>query len=115
VKDDTIYKDRRYRINELRAKNDTLTSHERTRKAINIEEPDRVPVDCWMVSEIKTRCMDYWGLESEKELLEFLGADIRNNYGPSFAGQEFKTYDDDTVEDLWGVKRKIAYATIVSI
>ena len=38
MKDDQIYKDRRYRINELREKNEKLTSRERTSKAINLEE-----------------------------------------------------------------------------
>jgi len=106
MKDDQIYKDRRYRINELREKNEKLTHRERTLKAINFEESDRVPIDCWIVPEIKTRCLEYWGMDTEEELLDFLGVDIRDNYGPSFVGQEFKKYDDGTVEDLWGVRRK---------
>ena len=107
MKEDQIYKDRRYRINELRAKNEKMTSRERTRKAINFEEPDRIPIDNWMVSEIKKRCMEYWGCENEEELLDFLGVDVRDNYGASYVGQEFKKYDDGTVEDLWGVRRKV--------
>jgi len=107
MKDDQIYKDRRYRINELRAKNEKMTARERAHKAINFEEADRIPIDNWMVPEIKQRCMLYWGCESEEELLAFLGVDIRDNYGPSFAGQEFKKYADGTIEDLWGVRRKV--------
>jgi uroporphyrinogen decarboxylase len=107
MKDDPIYKDRRYRINELREKNEKMTSRERALKAINFEEPDRIPIDNWMVPEIKARCMEYWGCESEEELLAFLGIDVRDNYGPSYVGQEFKKFDDGTVADLWGVRRKI--------
>jgi uroporphyrinogen decarboxylase len=107
MKDDPIYKDRRYRINDLREKNEKMTSRERALKAINFEEPDRIPIDNWMVPEIKKRCMDYWGCESEEELLAFLGVDVRDNYGPSYVGQEFKKFDDGTVADLWGVRRKI--------
>jgi uroporphyrinogen decarboxylase len=107
MKDDEIYKDRRYRINELREKNEKMTSRERALKAINFEEPDRIPIDNWMVPEIKKRCMDYWGCENEEELLAFLGVDVRDNYGPSYVGQEFKKFDDGTVADLWGVRRKI--------
>ena len=107
MKEDKTYKDRRYRINELRAKNEKMTSRQRTLKAINFEEPDRMPIDNWMVPEIKKRCMEYWGCESEEELLEFLGVDVRDNYGASYVGQEFKKYDDGTVEDLWGVRRKV--------
>jgi uroporphyrinogen decarboxylase len=107
MKEDKTYKDRRYRINELRAKNEKMTSRQRTIKAINFEEPDRIPIDNWMVSEIKKRCMEYWGCENEEELLAFLGVDVRDNYGASYVGQEFKKYDDGTVDDLWGVRRKV--------
>jgi uroporphyrinogen decarboxylase len=107
MKEDKIYKDRRYRIDELRAKNEKMTSRQRTRMAINFEEPDRIPIDNWMVPEIKKRCMEYWGCENEEELLAFLGVDVRDNYGASYVGQEFKKYDDGTVEDLWGVRRKV--------
>jgi uroporphyrinogen decarboxylase len=107
MKEDKTYTDRRYRINELRAKNEKMTSRQRTIKAINFEEPDRIPIDNWMVSEIKQRCMEYWGCENEEELLAFLGVDVRDNYGASYVGQEFKKYDDGTVDDLWGVRRKV--------
>ena len=107
MKEDKTYKDRRYRINELRAKNEKMTARQRTRKAINFEEADRIPIDNWMVPEIKKRCMEYWGCENEEELLAFLGVDVRDNYGASYVGQEFKKYDDGTVEDLWGVRRKV--------
>ena len=55
MKEDKTYKDRRYRINELRAKNEKMTARQRTRKAINFEEADRIPIDNWMVPEIKKR------------------------------------------------------------
>lgn len=107
MKDDQLYKDRRYKINELRAVNETMTGRERALRAIKFEEADRVPIDNWMVPEIKKRCMEYWGLDSEAELLDFLGVDIRDNYGPSYVGQEFKKFEDGTVADLWGVRRKV--------
>lgn len=87
-----------------------MTPRERCRKAINFEEADRVSIDNWMVPEIKTRCMNYWGLDSEAELLDFLGVDVRDNYGPAYVGLAFKTHEDGTVEDLWGVRRrKVVY------
>jgi uroporphyrinogen decarboxylase len=106
MKEDQVYKDRREKINELRAKNEKMTSRERALKAINFEEADRVTIDNWMVPEIKKRCMEYWGCENEEELLAFLGVDVRDNYGPSYVGQEFKKFDDGTVADLWGVRRR---------
>lgn len=107
MKEDQIYRDRRAKIDELRAKNEKMTARERTKKAINFEEADRIPIDNWMVPEVVKRCSEYWGCESEEELLAFLGKDIRDNYGPSFVGQEFKKFDDGTVADLWGVRRKL--------
>ena len=107
MKEDQIYKDRRYKINELRSKHEKMTARERVKMAINFEEPDRIPIDNWMVPEIKKRCMNYWGCDSEEELLAFLGVDVRDNYGPSYVGQTFKEFDDGTVADLWGVRRKI--------
>jgi uroporphyrinogen decarboxylase len=107
MKEDKIYKDRRYKIDELRAKNEKMTARERTLKAINFEEADRIPIDNWMVPEIKKRCREYWGCESDEELLAFLGVDVRDNYGPSYVGQEFKKFDDGTVADLWGVRRRV--------
>jgi uroporphyrinogen decarboxylase len=106
MKEDKVYKDRREKINELRAKNEKMTARERALKAINFEEADRVTIDNWMVPEIKKRCMEYWGCENEEELLAFLGVDVRDNYGPSYVGQEFKKFDDGTVADLWGVRRR---------
>jgi uroporphyrinogen decarboxylase len=106
MKEDQVYIDRREKINELRDKNEKMTSRERALKAINFEEADRVTIDNWMVPEIKKRCMEYWGCENEEELLSFLGVDVRDNYGPSYVGQEFKKFDDGTVADLWGVRRR---------
>ncbi len=106
MKEDQVYKDRREKINELRDKNEKMTPRERALKAINFEEADRVTIDNWMVPEIKKRCMEYWGCENEEELLAFLGVDVRDNYGPSYVGQEFKKFDDNTVADLWGVRRR---------
>jgi uroporphyrinogen decarboxylase len=106
MKAEKIYVERRSRIDELRAQNEKLTSRERATMAANFQEPDRIPIDNWMVPEIKQRSMEYWGCEDEAELLAFLGVDIRDNYGPSYVGQQFRKFDDGTVADLWGVRRK---------
>ena len=107
MKDDKIFQERRARINELRAKNERMSCRERALMAVKHEEPDRVPIDAWLVPEIQKRAMDHFGCENYEELLAFLGVDFRNNYGPSYVGQSFKKHPDGTVEDLWGVKRKI--------
>ena len=107
MKDDKIFQERRARINELRAKNERMSCRERALMAVKHKEPDRVPIDAWLVPEIQKRAMEHFGCENYEELLAFLGVDFRNNYGPSYVGQSFKKHPDGTVEDLWGVKRKI--------
>jgi uroporphyrinogen decarboxylase len=106
MNEDKEYQERRARINELRAKNERMSCRERALTAVKHREPDRVPIDNWMVPEIQKKTMEYFGCDSYEELLGFLGADFRNNYGPSYVGQSFKKHPDGTVEDLWGVKRK---------
>jgi uroporphyrinogen decarboxylase len=106
MKQEAIFQDRRARIQELRAKNEKISCRERALKAMKHQEADRVPIDNWMVPEIQKKTMEYFGCETYEELLQFLGVDFRNNYGPSYVGQSFKKYPDGTVEDLWGVRRK---------
>ncbi len=107
MRDDKIFQERRARINGLRAKNERMTHRERALMAVKHQEPDRVPIDNWMVPEIQKKTMEYYGCDTYAELQQFLGVDFRNNYGPSYVGQDFKKYPDGTVEDLWGVRRKI--------
>ena len=106
MKEDRVFQERRARIDELRAANEKMTCRERVLTSLKHQEPDRVPIDNWMVPEIRDKTMEYYGCESYEELLRFLGVDFRNNYGPSYVGQSFKKHEDGTVEDLWGVKRK---------
>ncbi len=107
MRDDKIFQERRTRINKFRAENEKMNCRERAMMAIRHQEPDRVPIDNWMVPEIQKKTMEYFGCENYDELLKFLGVDFRNNYGPSYVGQTFKKHPDGTVEDLWGVKRKV--------
>ncbi len=106
MKEDSLFQGRRTRIDELRAKNERMTCRERALMGVRHQEPDRIPIDNWMVPEIQKKTMEYFGCDSYEELLGFLGVDFRNNYGPSYVGQSFKKHPDGTVEDLWGVKRK---------
>jgi uroporphyrinogen decarboxylase len=104
--EDKVFQERRAWIQELRAKKERMTCRERALMAIKHQEPDRVPIDNWMVPEIQKKMTEYFGCENYEELLKLLGVDFRNNYGPSYMGQTFKKYPDGTVEDLWGVRRK---------
>ncbi len=107
MKEEQIFQDRRARINELRAKTERMSHRQRAMMAVKHQEPDRVPIDNWMVPEIQKRAMEYYGCDTYEELQRFLGVDFRNNYGPSYVGLSFKKFPDGTVEDLWGVRRKV--------
>lgn len=107
MKEEKIFQERRARISDLRAKQERMSCRERALMAVKHQEPDRVPIDNWMTPEVQKKTMEYFGCDSYEELLDFLGVDFRNNYGPSYVGQTFKKYEDGTVEDLWGVRRKI--------
>lgn len=82
-------------------------SRERVMKAINHEESDRVPFDYWAAPEVTLRLQKELGLENKEKLLQYFDVDLRYVEGPSYIGQEIKKYEDGTIEDLWGVRRKI--------
>lgn len=83
-----------------------MTSRERVLTAINHKEPDRVPCDYWAGPEVGERLRHYFKCETQEELLRQLRVDLRYVPGPSYLGQEFRSYEDGTVEDLWGVRRR---------
>lgn len=72
-------------------------------------EPDRVPFDCWMADEVYDRLLSEWNLPDRNALLEKLAVDFRYLQGPSYAGQKMQTHPDGTVEDLWGVRRRVMH------
>ena len=102
-----VHSVRRERILNLRAANETMTSRERAEKAIRHEEPDRIPIDIWVTPEIRRRMMDYWGFDEWEDCLQFLGVDFRYWRGSSYVGRRLRTLEDGSVEDLWGVHRRV--------
>ncbi|NLJ56605.1 MAG: hypothetical protein GX334_06110 [Firmicutes bacterium] len=82
-----------------------MNSKERVMTAMNHQEPDKCPVDFWATEEIKDRLKEHWNIDSEEEMLQRVGCDVRIVRGPSYAGQEFKKFPDGSVADLWGVRR----------
>ena len=83
-----------------------MTSRQRVLTAIRHREPDRVPFDYWAAPEVTERLLRHFNLPDKEALLQRLGVDLRTIPGPSYAGQELKQYEDGSVEDLWGVRRK---------
>jgi uroporphyrinogen decarboxylase len=86
---------------------ESMNSRERTLAALDHCEPDRVPIDFWATSEIMQRLQHYFGISDEETLREYLGVDFRVHQGPSYKGLEIRRHSDGTVEDLWGVRRRV--------
>ena len=95
---------RLYWIRNKREAVECLTSKERVRLALDHQEPDRVPIDLWVTSEVRDDLEAFFDRDYET-ILEALGVDFRVHRGPSYVGLEMKQYPDGTVSDLWGVRR----------
>lgn len=83
-----------------------MTSRERVMTALAHREPDRIPWDYWAAPEVTERLVKRLGLADAEALLRHFDVDLRTVAGPSYAGQELRTYPDGTVADLWGVRRR---------
>jgi len=85
----------------------TLTHRERVLRTLAHEEPDRVPWDLWTAPEVMTRLREHLDVDDDEAVRKHFNIDLRTIRGPSYAGQEMRTFPGDVVEDLWGVKRKV--------
>ena len=86
--------------------NEHMQPRQRVLAAVNHKETDRVPVDFWVVNEIRDRLIRFYKLPDEEALLKLIGVDMRVIRGPSYVGLEMHTHPDGTTEDLWGVGRR---------
>jgi len=84
-----------------------MTHRERVLTALAHQPPDAVPYDCWAAPVVYERVAERLGIESKDDVLRALDVDLRVIPGPSYAGQELRTYHDGAVEDLWGVRRQV--------
>ncbi len=82
-----------------------MDSRERTFLALNLEEPDRIPIDFWASKGCRARLES--GLRMSLEsLLEAYDVDLRYIAGPRYVGPPLEAFPDGTGEDLWGVRRR---------
>ncbi|MHC4716512.1 MAG: uroporphyrinogen decarboxylase family protein, partial [Planctomycetota bacterium] len=82
-----------------------MDSRKRISLALSHREPDRVPVDYWATPEINAALLERYGLDSQEQLLERLGVDLRYIAGPRYVGPAAAVGPDGSVEDHWGVPR----------
>lgn len=82
-----------------------MNSRERTFRALNFEEPDRVPIDFWMSKGFKHK-LEKTLNTSEEIFLDSHDVDLRYIEGPVFVGPPLRKFVDGSEEDIWGVRRK---------
>ena len=85
-----------------------MDSRERTFRALNFEEPDRVPIDFWM-SEGFRRKIESTLKQSVEMFLDSNDVDLRYIEGPAYIGPPLRKFSDGSEEDIWGVRRKTVF------
>lgn len=80
-----------------------MTSRERALRALNHEEPDRVPIDLWMSSGFKQKLSSALNTSME-DFLDAHDVDLRYIEGPAYIGPPLRKFADGD-EDIWGVRR----------
>jgi len=82
-----------------------MTCRERLKAAFAHAEPDHTPCDYFATPEIRQALLEHFGVTSDDEICDCLGTDIRY-VNPPYTGPPLPTFDDGSVLDIWGVRRK---------
>lgn len=85
-----------------------MDSRERTFLALGHQEPDRVPLDCWLSPATKTKIQKTLKLSFE-QFLDRFDVDLRYIDGPEYIGPTLDGDDGSLDVDIWGVSRKRVY------
>lgn len=93
------------RISRARERAERTSARERVMTAVALEEPDRVPIDLWVASEVKQYLAEHFGQDYDA-LLDLLGVDFRVVQGPKYVGPELVTQPNGLRGDVWGVLRQ---------
>jgi uroporphyrinogen decarboxylase len=80
----------------------TMTPRERWQAVLSHRKPDRIPTDYWGTSEITTKLLHHFGLESTTQLWKTLHIDKVHHVNPVYVGPE-----PAPGEDMWGIRRRI--------
>ncbi|MFO7917899.1 MAG: uroporphyrinogen decarboxylase family protein [Anaerolineae bacterium] len=86
---------------------ETMTPRERWRAVLERKRPDRIPMDYWATDEAQEKLLTHLGLDSEREMLEWLHIDRPFTVTPRYVGPPIP---ED--EDVYGIGyRDIDYGT----
>jgi len=82
-----------------------MNSRERTKLALNHQQPDRPPLLLWMVPEISERLQSHFSVDTDDDVLDKLDIDVRW-LNPEYIGPELKTFEDGSKENEFGIRMK---------
>lgn len=82
-----------------------MNSRERIFKALDFQEPDRVPIDFWATSGFRHKLESALSISYET-FLDLHDIDLRYIEGPAYTGPPLRRFADGSEEDIWGVRRK---------
>ncbi len=78
-----------------------MNSRERTKLALNHQQPDRPPLLLWMVPEILERLETHFGVNTHEDVLDKLDIDVRWLM-PDYVGPELRVFEDGSKEADFG-------------
>jgi len=81
-----------------------MDSRERTFLSLDHQQPDRVPLDCWVSKGTKHKINSKMQLSYE-DFLDKYDIDLRYIEGPEYIGPPLQT-ERGLTKDIWGVSRK---------
>jgi uroporphyrinogen decarboxylase len=81
-----------------------MDSRERTFIALDHQEPDRIPLDCWVSKGTKHKINSKMQL-SHEDFLDKYDIDLRYIEGPEYIGPNLES-ESGLEKDIWGVSRK---------
>lgn len=86
-----------------------MDSRERVALCLEHQQPDRVPIDCWLSKEAWAKLLGRLDLSGREQLLDHFDVDFRYIDGPAYVGPELPRGPDGAWQDHFGVPRRIVH------
>ena len=82
-----------------------MNSRERVQASLEQRQPDFTPCDYFSTPEIQQALLEHFGVETDREIRQQLGTDIRY-VNPPYTGPELRSFEDGSNMNLWGIRMK---------